>query len=113
MSVVRRLAVLLTFATLAIGPTAALGQGASPLSGHGRVLTPARHDRGRSGFDPAAHHSLRQPVTDQNFYFVMADRFENGDTANDNGGLPPAPVPASRGSTRPGRAGTTAATSRA
>ena len=25
---------------------------------------------------PAAHHSLRQPVTDQNFYFVMADRFE-------------------------------------
>jgi alpha-amylase len=89
MSVVRRLAVLLTFATLAIGPTAALGQGASPLSGHGRVLTPARHDRGRSGFDPAAHHSLRQPVTDQNFYFVMADRFENGDTANDNGGLPP------------------------
>jgi alpha-amylase len=38
---------------------------------------------------PAPHHSLRQPVTDQNFYFVMADRFENGATANDNGGLPP------------------------
>jgi alpha-amylase len=36
-----------------------------------------------------AHHSLRQPVTDQSFYFVMADRFENGNTANDNGGLPP------------------------
>ena len=36
-----------------------------------------------------AHHSLRQPVTDQNFYFVMADRFENGATANDHGGLPP------------------------
>src|SRR5690242_14499943 len=36
-----------------------------------------------------ARHSLRQPVTDQNFYFVMADRFQNGDTANDNGGLPP------------------------
>jgi alpha-amylase len=36
-----------------------------------------------------AHHSLRQPVTDQTFYFVMADRFENGNTANDNGGLPP------------------------
>ena len=35
-----------------------------------------------------AHHSLRQPVTDQNFYFVMADRFENGATANDHGGLP-------------------------
>src|SRR3954465_15135243 len=36
-----------------------------------------------------AHHSLRAAVTDQNFYFVMADRFANGDTANDNGGLPP------------------------
>ncbi len=36
-----------------------------------------------------AHHSLRAPVTDQNFYFVMADRFANGDTANDHGGLPP------------------------
>jgi len=32
-------------------------------------------------------HSLRKPVTDENFYFVMADRFENGDTANDTGGL--------------------------
>ena len=26
-----------------------------------------------------AKHSLRAPVTDENFYFVMADRFENGD----------------------------------
>ena len=34
-----------------------------------------------------AGHSLRGPVTDENFYFVMADRFENGDTANDTGGL--------------------------
>src|SRR5215218_8903664 len=34
-----------------------------------------------------AHHSLRQPVTDQSFYFVMADRFDNGDTSNDRGGL--------------------------
>jgi alpha-amylase len=80
MSSVRRIALLAAFAILAVGPTAALGQGASPRSAH---------DRGRSHADPAAHHSLRQPVTDQNFYFVMADRFENGDTANDNGGLPP------------------------
>jgi alpha-amylase len=36
-----------------------------------------------------AHHSLREAVTDQNFYFVMADRFQNGSTANDQGGLPP------------------------
>jgi alpha-amylase len=34
-----------------------------------------------------AAHSLRAPETDQNFYFVMADRFENGSTANDDGGL--------------------------
>jgi alpha-amylase len=36
-----------------------------------------------------ARHSLRQPVTDQNFYFVMADRFQNGSAANDHGGLDP------------------------
>jgi alpha-amylase len=34
-----------------------------------------------------APHSLRAPVTDETFYFVMADRFENGDTSNDTGGL--------------------------
>ena len=28
--------------------------------------------------DRDAHHSLREAVTDQNFYFVMADRFDNG-----------------------------------
>jgi alpha-amylase len=35
-----------------------------------------------------ARHSLRSPVTDERFYFIMADRFENGSTANDLGGLP-------------------------
>ncbi|GAA2620134.1 hypothetical protein GCM10010399_59070 [Dactylosporangium fulvum] len=35
-----------------------------------------------------ALHSLRAPVTDENFYFVMADRFDNGDPGNDRGGLP-------------------------
>jgi alpha-amylase len=34
-----------------------------------------------------APHSLRAPVTDENFYFVMADRFENGATTNDTGGI--------------------------
>jgi alpha-amylase len=34
-----------------------------------------------------ARHSLRAAVTDESFYFVMADRFENGNTANDDGGL--------------------------
>ena len=40
--------------------------------------------------DPASAaglHSLRAPVTDENFYFVMADRFSNGSPANDDGGL--------------------------
>lgn len=36
---------------------------------------------------PSASHSLRGPVTDERFYFVMADRFNNGSTANDEGGL--------------------------
>ena len=35
-----------------------------------------------------AGHSLRGPLTNQDFYFVMADRFENGSKANDLGGLP-------------------------
>ncbi len=41
---------------------------------------------------PAAGHSLRGPVTDENFYFVMADRFSNGSPANDDGGLGPDPL---------------------
>jgi alpha-amylase len=50
------------------------------------ALAPATaHARGHA--DDDAHHSLRQPVTDQNFYFVMADRFDNGDTSNDKGGI--------------------------
>ena len=39
--------------------------------------------------DDDARHSLRAPVTDESFYFVMADRFENGRTDNDHGFLPP------------------------
>jgi alpha-amylase len=41
------------------------------------------------GGRPEARHSLRAPLTGENFYFVMADRFENGRTDNDLGGLPP------------------------
>jgi alpha-amylase len=37
---------------------------------------------------PEALQSLRPPLTGENYYFVMADRFENGSTANDLGGLP-------------------------
>lgn len=34
-----------------------------------------------------ARHAPRPGLTDQDFYFVMGDRFENGDPANDEGGL--------------------------
>ncbi|CAN5512499.1 hypothetical protein BH23ACT6_BH23ACT6_08910 [soil metagenome] len=34
-----------------------------------------------------AEDSLREAVTGEQFYFVMADRFANGDTDNDRGGL--------------------------
>ncbi|MFN2518177.1 MAG: alpha-amylase family glycosyl hydrolase, partial [Jatrophihabitantaceae bacterium] len=34
-----------------------------------------------------AGDSLRQPLTREQFYFVMTDRFANGDTSNDRGGL--------------------------
>jgi glycosidase len=34
-----------------------------------------------------AGHSLRQPLTKEQFYFVMTDRFANGTTSNDTGGL--------------------------
>lgn len=36
---------------------------------------------------PHAMAPNRAAETDQNFYFVMADRFANGDTSNDQGGL--------------------------
>jgi glycosidase len=46
---------------------------------------PGAHQR--EDLAKVAGHSLRQPVTDETFYFVMADRFANGDTSNDTGGL--------------------------
>jgi alpha-amylase len=45
-----------------------------------------KHAKGHQG-RLVALHSLRAPVTDENFYFVMGDRFANGSTANDTGGL--------------------------
>lgn len=37
--------------------------------------------------DVLAADPVRQPGSDEVFYFVMTDRFANGDTANDEGGL--------------------------
>ena len=36
---------------------------------------------------PYADDSLREPLTKERYYFVMADRFANGDKSNDLGGL--------------------------
>ncbi|MFI2488199.1 pullulanase-type alpha-1,6-glucosidase [Promicromonospora kroppenstedtii] len=37
--------------------------------------------------DALVHDPVRQPGGDERFYFVMTDRFANGDPANDTGGL--------------------------
>ena len=47
-------------------------------------------------------HSLRAPVSDENFYFVMADRFDNADPANDQGGLGADPLVSGFDPTRKG-----------
>ena len=52
--------------------------------------------------DPAAQHSLRGGVSDQNFYFVMPDRFNNGSQANDEGGLGSDPLISGYDPTRKG-----------
>ncbi|GAA4605071.1 glycosidase [Actinoplanes octamycinicus] len=64
----------------------------------GSLTSPAR--AGGNGLP--ARHSLRAPVTDENFYFVMADRFDNGDTGNDTGGLGDDPLVSGFDPTRPG-----------
>ncbi|OFI39327.1 alpha-amylase [Arthrobacter sp. SW1] len=52
---------------------------------------------------PDAGHSLRQgSLSKQNFYFVMADRFSNGTTANDTGGLGTDPLVSGFDPTRKG-----------
>src|SRR5512132_2929186 len=50
------------------------------------ALPSAASAQGGGGAD--ARHSLRAPLTGESFYFVMADRFENGRADNDLGGLP-------------------------
>ena len=75
---------------VAIVPAVTLA-GAGPTTGSG---SPARE---RPRLPPAAVRRQQRldgastrcaaPVTDENFYFVMADRFENGSTANDTGGI--------------------------
>ncbi|WP_342447122.1 alpha-amylase family glycosyl hydrolase [Ornithinimicrobium sp. CNJ-824] len=56
--------------------TGAVGVAPTGLEG---PATPADEDLARD--------SLRQPVTREQFYFVMADRFANGDPSNDTAGI--------------------------
>ena len=65
----------------------ALAAATSALVAAALLVSPAQAAAGLSGLP-----SLRSPVTDENFYFVMADRFANGDTGNDRGGLPDDPL---------------------
>lgn len=66
------------------------------------LATPAVASREYRDGGPQARHSLRGPVTDENFYFVMADRFANGSTANDRGGLGADPLVSGFDPTRKG-----------
>ncbi len=55
---------------------------------HEITATPVDLAGGTSAADrELARDSLREPLTRERFYFVMADRFANGSTANDTGGL--------------------------
>jgi alpha-amylase len=62
------------------------------------LVAPAHADGGGL----SGRHSVRGPVTDENFYFVMADRFANGDAGNDRGGLPDDPLVSGFDPTRKG-----------
>src|SRR5688500_16774313 len=56
-------------------------------------LTPKDLAGGTSPADAAlVADSLRAALTRERFYFVMADRFANGSTANDTGGLTGGPL---------------------
>ncbi len=55
---------------------------------HQVSVAPARAQQGLNRADRAlAGSSLREDLTRERFYFVMADRFANGSTANDTGGI--------------------------
>ncbi len=58
-------------------------------TGHAVAVAPAElpSDKVTAADRAMATDSLRQPTTRENFYFAMADRFANGDTSNDTGGV--------------------------
>ncbi len=81
----RPAAVLVLVVALSCAPLAgAAGAAAAPPAAPAGAGAPGAGSRGV----PAAS-SLREELTRERFYFVMADRFENGSTANDDGGYGP------------------------
>ncbi len=72
----------------------AQGQGHGHDHGHG-------HGHGHSD-GRYARHAPRPGLSDQDFYFVMGDRFANGDPANDTGGLGSDPLVSGFDATRKG-----------
>lgn len=85
-----------TFRTAALGLlTAAVAVSAAVVPAH--AAPGPKTPKPSSGL-----HSLRAPVTDENFYFVMADRFSNGDATNDDGGLGSDPMVSGYDPTRKG-----------
>ncbi|WP_226345451.1 alpha-amylase family glycosyl hydrolase [Agilicoccus flavus] len=67
-------------------PTTAARPAATPASGPATPAAPGPSDRA------LARDSVRPGPTRERFYFVMADRFANGSTANDRGGLTGGPL---------------------
>ena len=79
----QRLASSLVAATAtALAVTALAAPSARGAAPHGTHA----EDRG-SSTGSWARHAPRPGLSDQDFYFVMGDRFANGDTGNDQGGL--------------------------
>ena len=70
-----------------LGPSASAQPPDTASSGSAAALPIAAAPPSSGSAGLQARHSLRAPVTDENFYFVMADRFANGDTDNDTGGI--------------------------
>ncbi|WP_028650287.1 alpha-amylase family glycosyl hydrolase [Nocardioides halotolerans] len=68
---------------------------------HGHVDAHRHHGHGHhhGGY---ARHAPRPGLTDQDFYFVMGDRFANGDASNDTGGLGSDPLVSGFDATRKG-----------
>ena len=66
-------------------------------------VAPTAPVAGTSDADRAlATDSLREPLTRERFYFVMPDRFANGNTANDDGGYGGGPLESGLDPTRKG-----------